>query len=245
MQSRFTIMAVAASVALLVGAAASGTAFALVGNGGGGGPASPDAGALPDPAGPVTARQEAEEGFLARLAENLGISEEELREAVAETEIALISEAAANGRIPQGVAEELIERVEGGDLLPLVPRLHRPGIRPACRIVHGAAEPLAELLGLTPEELAEELRGPSLAAVAAAHGISADEVAEALVAEAEEHLQRAVEEGRVTQERADAVLAELTERVTAAVNGELRPCAGPPGRFFAPPEGMPPPEPEG
>lgn len=227
--SRFKLMAVVGSVALLAWATVSGTAFALVGSAGDGDAPSLAAEDPASPAGPAPHRQEAEEGtdsFLTKLAENLGISDEELRAAVAETEIAVITEAAESGRIPRELAEEIIARVEGGDLLPLVPPLHRPHphLRPGCRIIRAGADPVAELLGVTPQELAEELRGPSLAEVAEAHGVSADELVEVLVAAAGERIREAVDQGRITRERADALLSELTERVTAGVSGEIRPC---------------------
>jgi hypothetical protein len=43
-------------------------------------------------------------------------------------------------------------------------------------------------------------------------------VIDALVAEAQSHLELSVQNGRLTQEEADARLAELTERITRRVN---------------------------
>jgi hypothetical protein len=88
----------------------------------------------------------------------------------------------------------------------------------------------ADALGVTEEELIAALRdGQSLADVAAAQGLDVQGVVDALVAAARAHIAEEVAEGDLTQEKADARLAELTERVTAMVNGE-RP-ERPEGRF--------------
>lgn len=79
----------------------------------------------------------------------------------------------------------------------------------------------ADALGITEEELITALRdGQSIADVAAAQGLDVQVVIDALVAEAQAHIAEEVGEGDLTQEEADARLAELTERVTARVNGE-------------------------
>lgn len=85
-------------------------------------------------------------------------------------------------------------------------------------------ETAAEALGVTVDELRQALRdGQSLADVAAARGVDAQSVIDALVAEAREKLADGVADGRITQEQADARLAEATEHITAMVNGELPP----------------------
>ena len=78
---------------------------------------------------------------------------------------------------------------------------------------------IAELFGLEPEELRDLLRdGQSLADIATAQGVDVQTVIDTLVNAAKEHLDEAVANGRLTQEEADAKLAELTERITERVN---------------------------
>jgi len=80
-------------------------------------------------------------------------------------------------------------------------------------------EVLADLTGLTMEEIAEEIgAGATIAQMAAANGSSTQEYVDAVVTEAEEHLAAAVADERLTQEEADEKLAELTDRVTEEVN---------------------------
>ncbi|MCB2224138.1 MAG: hypothetical protein KQH83_08185 [Actinobacteria bacterium] len=95
---------------------------------------------------------------------------------------------------------------------------HRPGPR---RGIAGL-DTAAEVLGMDVEELASQLRdGSTLAEIA---GGQADEVIAAMVAQAEERLAQAVEDGKLTQDEADEKLAEAEERITTFVN------EGPPER---------------
>ena len=80
-------------------------------------------------------------------------------------------------------------------------------------------EVLAGLLGIDVETLRSELRdGKTVAEIAAEQGVDVQTVIDSLVAEAKAHLDLSVESGRLTQEEADAELAEVTERITDFVN---------------------------
>ena len=96
-------------------------------------------------------------------------------------------------------------------------RGHRPGMD---------GEVVADLLGIEVSELRSALRdGQSIADLAEANDVDVQTVIDALVAEAEGHLDLAVEDGRLTEAEAAERLADLTERITARVNGE-RPTRG-------------------
>ena len=82
---------------------------------------------------------------------------------------------------------------------------------------------VAEVLGLEADELRSQLAdGATIADIA---GDDVDAVIDALVAEKTERIAQAVEDGRLTQEEADAKLAEVEDRVTDKVNG-IRPERG-------------------
>jgi hypothetical protein len=100
-------------------------------------------------------------------------------------------------------------------------------------------EELATFLGITPEQLGEELQadGATLASVAEAHGKSRDELKTFIASEAKAKLDEAVAAGNITQERADEILARLEENVDKLIDSEM-PGFGRPGRFFR--DGMPP-----
>jgi uncharacterized protein (DUF433 family) len=73
--------------------------------------------------------------------------------------------------------------------------------------------------GITVDTLRSELRaGDTVAEIAADQGVDVQTVIDSLAAEAESHLDLAVENGRLTQEEADAKLADMTERITDFVN---------------------------
>ncbi len=110
--------------------------------------------------------------FLGRVAEKLGISEEEFETAIDEARTELIDEAVAEGRL----TEEQAERARGSGF-PFA----------GGRMGHGRGQvkdAAAEVLGITEEELEAELGdGNSLADVAVAQGVSQEEFTTQLLAE--------------------------------------------------------------
>lgn len=89
----------------------------------------------------------------------------------------------------------------------------------------------ATALGMTEDELrtALDVDGTTLADVAAAQGVDTAVLVDALVDAATEHVQAEVADGRITQDRADEILAALPERVAAMVEREMRGPGGPRG----------------
>jgi polyhydroxyalkanoate synthesis regulator phasin len=82
----------------------------------------------------------------------------------------------------------------------------------------GHLETVAELLDVDLSELGESLRdGRSIADLA---GDQTSAVVDALVSEATDHINNAVNSGRLSQEEADEKLATLGQRITDMVNGE-------------------------
>lgn len=72
----------------------------------------------------------------------------------------------------------------------------------------------AETLGLTPQDLIAELEaGKTIAEVAEEQGVALETIVDAFLAPRAEALQAAVEAGRMTQEQADALLAQIREHV--------------------------------
>ena len=81
------------------------------------------------------------------------------------------------------------------------------------------AETIAEVLDMTVDELRDVLAdGGTIADVA---GDLTDEVIDALVAEHQARLDQAVEDGRIDADTAAEKSAELEQRITDMVNGEL------------------------
>ena len=80
-------------------------------------------------------------------------------------------------------------------------------------------EVVAGLLGVDVETLRSDVRdGKTIAEIAVEQGVDPQTVIDSLVAEAESHLDLSVENGRLTQDEADAKLADVTQRITDFVN---------------------------
>lgn len=81
------------------------------------------------------------------------------------------------------------------------------------------SEVLAQALGMTADELHTALEsGKTIAQVAADQGVDVQVVIDALTAEMTNHINDEVASGEITQEQADAKLAELSTRITDMVN---------------------------
>ncbi len=82
-------------------------------------------------------------------------------------------------------------------------------------------EEIAELTGTSEDDVAAAIAdGQTLAEYAADHGVSADELVDALIGDTEERIAEAVERGDLSQETADRMLIEVREHLGALVNGE-------------------------
>jgi hypothetical protein len=112
----------------------------------------------------------------------------------------------------------------------------------------GLVDVVAEVTETERAEVIAALQdGQTLAEYLAEHGGSVEEVVDAALAARAEALAAAVENGRITQEQADAMLAHMEEQITEHLNGEWdMPClsgapgarAGGRGRGFGRPGGM-------
>jgi hypothetical protein len=169
--------------------------------------------------------------FLDSVAQHLGVSSEELDEAIKAAAIDRVDAALEEGRITKEQADALKERIESGDLPPFLgpligPRLeHGFGHPPEGLPFHGhfffeeKLSTAAEYLGLTEAELEEKLtEGSTLAEVAEAEGKSVDGLKQAIVDAARERIEEAVEDGDLKQSEADALLEGLEERIDAFVD---------------------------
>jgi hypothetical protein len=149
-----------------------------------------------------------------------------------------IDAAVASGDLTQEEADRLKERLEAlpeGALgppfghfkrgVPMGPGEFKRGPGRGMHFGFGFALPgeldeLAGFLGITPEQLREELGadGATLATVAEAHGKSRDDLKAFLLEAANERLANAVSEGDLTQERADEIRTRLEEHLDDVID---------------------------
>lgn len=159
-------------------------------------------------------------------AAQLGIEPAELSNALKRALESRVDEAVKAGRLTEEQGKALKERIDSAD----VPLFRGFGHKGFGFGRFGALTTAATYLGLSEAELRAQLAaGKTLADVAEAEGKTVEGLVAALVEEGEARIDRAVAEGRLTEEQASAAKERLTERVTALVDGELRPRG--PGRW--------------
>lgn len=172
--------------------------------------------------------------FLARVAEKLGVSEDELQTAIDEARTETLDEAVADGNLTEEQAQRLEESgfpFGGGRM-----GHERVHIRAAA----------AEVLGMTKDDLMEQLQdGNSLADVAEAQGMSMEDFKAALLEQIQAQLDELVAAGDLTQDQADETFQRTEDNIDDIVAGEG--CGpglgGPrpgPGGFGEPQFGSPP-----
>jgi len=172
--------------------------------------------------------------FLDDLAERLGISRDQLDQALSESALALVDQAVADGRITEEEATRIRERIEAGEF-PVFFGHHGYRHGGGCGLLGVNPEELADFLGITANELRDARQNEqSLAQIAEANGKSRDELRTFMLSEIEEYVNQAVENGRITQERADELLSRASERIDEIIDRE----GLPPRPFkFGPEEG--------
>jgi predicted DNA-binding protein (UPF0251 family) len=163
-------------------------------------------------------------------AEQLGIEPSELSNALEQALKNRVDQAVEEGRLTEEQGQELKERIDSGETPLLFGAFGFPGHGPFGHFGHFAdLDAAASYLGLTEAELRSELAdGKTLAEIAKEQGKSVDGLVQALVEEAKERIDAAVAGGKLTQAQADELEADLEDRITDLVNGELH---GPPFGF--------------
>jgi hypothetical protein len=172
--------------------------------------------------GADTPRQERRGRFLERVAENLGVDTAQLETAIDDAQLDIIDEALANGRINEEQAAKLRQRVEDGKGIfgPLLKHRHVRRVQ----VRHAIVESAATALNISTGELRAELKaGKSIADVAAEQGVALDDVKQQILDDASAKLATAVSNGRITQERADEMLGNLSARLDDLLNKSRTP----------------------
>ncbi len=127
----------------------------------------------------------------------------------------------ANGTISQSQADAVTNALEAAK-----PEMHRgPGGPGGPGFRHGPElDAAAAAIGIPTTDLQAALQsGQSLAQVAGAHGKTAQDVVDALVAAEKSELADRVKSGDITQAEADQKVAAITDDITALVNGQMPP----------------------
>lgn len=157
--------------------------------------------------------------MLADAAKRLDVEPSELRDALSDAENAQLDADVKAGRLTQEQADAIKEhREDAGTVLgPDKPFFHH-GPEVALRLMPPGGGPIelmesaADALGIGREELAGRLRdGKSLEEIATAEGKSVDDVRKAVEASVKKQLDEAVDDGDLTREQADKMLAGVAD----------------------------------
>lgn len=157
--------------------------------------------------------------LVSRVAEKLGVSEDEFVAAWNESAIEIIDEKVAAGELDAETAEILKQRIEEADgiVLPPGPRHkdHHPFLR-GLMLIGQAAQ---NVLGTEDGELREAFQnGQSLLDVALEKGFTEEQFKTDLLAEVQSILDEKVDEGAIDQETADAAYARIAENIDTIIN---------------------------
>jgi hypothetical protein len=126
-----------------------------------------------------------------------------------------------------GVASLTSTSVAGAQTVDSSSAAAHPGLRQLRRAEFKVA---AGTIGVKPAELRGDIKaGQSVADVATAHGVSVDDVVNAVVQNADAKLDHAVTTGKITQAQDDQIKAKLPARVTTLVNAHRTAPATPAG----------------
>lgn len=189
--------------------------------------------------------QQALDDYIAKLAENLGVDEATLRDAINQTNLDFIDQAVVDGKLTEEQAADIRERLEEGTgaffgLGPLhLPRDHE-GRGPLGGIfdregggslniigaIGQASEETAAFLGITQDELHTALgEGQSLAQIAEANGKTRDDLKTFLTTRANEEIDAMVASGALTEERASMLKEMLGNNIDRLIDA-TRPQKG-------------------
>lgn len=169
-------------------------------------------------------RQAQADAYLARLAQNLGVSVDQLKNALKQTALQQVDAALAAGDLTAEQAQAIRERINAGSGAFFGPGFGRGG--PDGPGGHGGRgghagashEEIATFLGITAEQLRTELNGKSLAQVAQAHGKTRDALIQFLVQQATTRINAEVTAGRLTQAQATERLGDLQTKIAEIVD---------------------------
>ncbi len=168
--------------------------------------------------------------FVARLAEKLGITEEELQTAIDETQLDMVDDAVANDKLTEDQANRLRDRIESGEgLFPFGGFGKGFALGRGLGYLSVRLDDVADFLGMDTSDLRDALAGgQTLAEVAEAQGKSADDLKAHLLSQVEDRVAQAVDNGSITQEQADSILANAPDRIDELINqaGPIGPWGG-------------------
>jgi polyhydroxyalkanoate synthesis regulator phasin len=166
--------------------------------------------------------------FLDKFASILGVDKEKIIAAAKEAGKQTVDEAVQQGKITAEQADRIKARIDEGQFFP-----HPFLGRKAPGLGGPRLDALAQALGMTTEELKAQLKqGKKISDIAQEKGLTREQLRQKLLDARIQAIRQAVEEGKISQEKAD----EMIQRLQNAPQGKGFGHFGRPfGRPFGPP----------
>ena len=215
----------------LAGALFTGTAFAASNT------ATPTTGSTSTTTTTQTTQTSRLQQFENRLAQNLGISVDQLTQALKKTSDQSVDAAVTAGKITSAQGTTLKQQIDSGQANPLFgigpmrgmggPHQGMPGM-----LGGDEASTIASTLGITTTQLQSEISGgKTLPAVITEHGKTVADVVNALVAKEKSELDAQVKAGTLAADQETIDLNNLTQQLTNAINNNTFGPGHGPGDF--------------
>ena len=170
----------------------------------------------------------AQGGTLADVATEAGVDPDVIVNAIVATAAERVEQGVENGNLTDEQADEILSQATDRatsfvyEAHPGVGQGRGEGERPQHEGRRGPGKLIgqsAQVIDVEPQDVIDALRsGTSIADYAASQGVSEDVLIAGITAEVEAKLAEAVASGRLTQEEADAKLAEMVERLAEAIH---------------------------
>lgn len=181
--------------------------------------------------------------FLDRLAAVLGVSREKLDQSITQARDETVDQAVKDGKLSQERADRIKSQQPQYPMFGFLDMPAKQNGRAPIMIAPGLMhDAIAEALGITPEELANQIRsGKSLKELAEG---KEQAVKDAILKAQKERLDQAVKDGKLTQEQADKIYERLQQFDPLSMFGgmKIQGRAFDKHRFFSPGKPMMKPE---
>jgi len=179
--------------------------------------ATPSASGTPA-ASTQTKRQQAVDAFIDKVAANLNVSPDQLKTAVKNAAVQTVDEQVAAGKLTQEQGDKIKAAIDSGKY-PQLRRLFEAHQTIVRRVERGLVESSAKAIGITPKDLASELKaGKSIADVAAEHNVPLDTVKSQVTSAAQTKLDQLVKDGKISQTQADTAMQKLQSNLDKILN---------------------------
>lgn len=171
--------------------------------------------------------------FIKKLAQNLGIDEQKLRDAIKKTALDEIDAAEAGGKLTKAQADKIRNAINSGTFpnFGIGELGHKGGPGVGRDDYRGASSPtdIAQFLGVDQTTLMNELKGgKTLAQVAQDHGKTRDDLKGFLVKRYDDMIDQAVKDGRFDSTKADPLKKNYAATVDKVIDSAM-PFGGIPG----------------